>query len=132
MAGPLVPGLRIVGVLFRRKTRETSSLVFWCGGRRICPSHHVHAGGQIWANHHVMLDHIGTPTGWCCSRARCFSRRDAAGALLPLLGVAVIAAFVVFYWLPISGEIGTAPVGRCAADRGPEGVAVAVGVLTRG
>ena len=28
------------------------------------------------------------------------------GALLPVLGVIVIAAFVVFYWLPISGEIG--------------------------
>jgi uncharacterized membrane protein len=30
------------------------------------------------------------------------------GALLPVLGVIVIAAFVVFYWLPISGEIGRA------------------------
>jgi uncharacterized membrane protein len=27
------------------------------------------------------------------------------GALLPALGVAVIAAFVLYYWLPISGEI---------------------------
>jgi uncharacterized membrane protein len=27
------------------------------------------------------------------------------GALLPALGVAVIAAFIPFYWLPISGEI---------------------------
>src|SRR6185437_3611907 len=38
------------------------------------------------------------------------------GALLPPLGVIVIAAFVVFYWLPISGEMGRArpnpaPVG---------------------
>ncbi|WP_236648146.1 MULTISPECIES: hypothetical protein [Micromonospora] len=32
------------------------------------------------------------------------------GALLPALGVAVIAAFIPFYWLPISGEIpGTEP-----------------------
>jgi uncharacterized membrane protein/predicted enzyme related to lactoylglutathione lyase len=30
------------------------------------------------------------------------------GALLPALGVAVIAAFIVYYWLPISGEIGRA------------------------
>ncbi|WP_433475622.1 TMEM175 family protein [Spirillospora sp. CA-142024] len=29
------------------------------------------------------------------------------GALLPVLGVAVIAAFIVFYWLPISGELGS-------------------------
>jgi TMEM175 potassium channel family protein len=28
------------------------------------------------------------------------------GALLPTLGVGVIAAFIVYYWLPISGEIG--------------------------
>jgi TMEM175 potassium channel family protein len=27
------------------------------------------------------------------------------GALLPALGVAVIAAFILYYWLPISGEI---------------------------
>lgn len=34
------------------------------------------------------------------------------GALLPPLGVAVIAAFIPFYWLPISGEIpGTKPQG---------------------
>ncbi len=30
------------------------------------------------------------------------------GALLPPLGVAVIAAFIPFYWLPISGEIARA------------------------
>jgi uncharacterized membrane protein len=28
------------------------------------------------------------------------------GAFFPALGVAVIAAFIPFYWLPISGEIG--------------------------
>jgi hypothetical protein len=27
------------------------------------------------------------------------------GALLPVLGMAVVAAFVPFYWLPIRGEI---------------------------
>jgi uncharacterized membrane protein len=32
----------------------------------------------------------------------------ALGALLPLLGVTVFAAFLVYYWLPISGEIGRA------------------------
>jgi uncharacterized membrane protein len=30
------------------------------------------------------------------------------GALLPALGVAVIAAFILYYWLPISGEIARA------------------------
>ena len=30
------------------------------------------------------------------------------GALLPVLGLVVIAAFIPFYWLPISGELGTA------------------------
>jgi hypothetical protein len=30
------------------------------------------------------------------------------GALLPALGVAVIAAFIAFYWLPIAGEIAEA------------------------
>jgi uncharacterized membrane protein len=32
----------------------------------------------------------------------------ALGALLPVLGVSVIVAFIVFYWLPISGELGQA------------------------
>jgi hypothetical protein len=30
------------------------------------------------------------------------------GALLPALGVAVIAAFIPYYWLPILGEIARA------------------------
>jgi hypothetical protein len=30
------------------------------------------------------------------------------GVFFPVVGVAVIAAFIVFYWLPISGEIGRA------------------------
>ena len=34
------------------------------------------------------------------------------GALLPALGVAVIAAFIPFYWLPIRGEINRAKPGR--------------------
>lgn len=29
----------------------------------------------------------------------------ALGALLPALGVAVISAFILYYWLPISGEL---------------------------
>ena len=37
------------------------------------------------------------------------------GALLPALGVAVISAFIVYYWRPISGEIGHQPrTGRSA------------------
>jgi len=37
------------------------------------------------------------------------------GALLPALGVAVISAFIVYYWRPISGEIGRQPrTGRSA------------------
>ncbi|MFD9006683.1 TMEM175 family protein [Streptomyces sp. NPDC059582] len=34
------------------------------------------------------------------------------GALLPVLGVAVIAAFVLYYWLPIAGELAGATRGR--------------------
>lgn len=40
------------------------------------------------------------------------------GALLPPLGVIVIAAFVVFYWLPISGEIGQARPRPAAVGAG--------------
>ncbi len=43
------------------------------------------------------------------------------GALLPALGVGVIAAFIVYYWLPISGEIGHQPRtarSTMAAQRG--------------
>ncbi|HEV3290675.1 MAG TPA: hypothetical protein VG123_16970, partial [Streptosporangiaceae bacterium] len=40
---------------------------------------------------------------------------DTAAALVPALGVAVIAAFIVYYWLPISGETGRQPrTGRSA------------------
>ena len=34
------------------------------------------------------------------------------GALIPALGVAVIAAFIPYYWLPIRGEIAKMRVGR--------------------
>jgi uncharacterized membrane protein len=34
------------------------------------------------------------------------------GALLPVLGVVVIAAFIAYYWLPIRGEIGVAEAHR--------------------
>jgi uncharacterized membrane protein len=34
------------------------------------------------------------------------------GALLPVLGMAVIAAFVAYYWLPIRGEIARAKPRR--------------------
>jgi hypothetical protein len=37
------------------------------------------------------------------------------GALFPVLGMAVIAAFVPYYWRPIRGEIASAKPGR---DRG--------------
>ncbi|MGW4772926.1 hypothetical protein ACWEO2_33430 [Nocardia sp. NPDC004278] len=38
------------------------------------------------------------------------------GVVLPILGLAVIAAFIPFYWLPISGE--TARAKRRCARRG--------------
>ena len=38
------------------------------------------------------------------------------GAVLPLLGTVVIAGFIVFYWLPISGELGAAQPARKAAQ----------------
>jgi hypothetical protein len=34
------------------------------------------------------------------------------GALLPVLGMAVIAAFIAYYWLPIRGEIASAKPRR--------------------
>jgi uncharacterized membrane protein len=37
------------------------------------------------------------------------------GALLPVLGMAVVAAFIPYYWLPIRGEIASAKPRR---DRG--------------
>jgi hypothetical protein len=37
------------------------------------------------------------------------------GALLPALGLAVIAAFIPYYWLPIAGEVAKAKRRR---DRG--------------
>lgn len=53
----------------------------------------------------------------------------ALGALLPALGVAVIAAFVLYYWLPIAGEIAEVRRRRRARDlrlfvRGPLSAAV--------
>lgn len=39
------------------------------------------------------------------------------GALLPALGVAVIAAFVVYYWLPIPGETARAKRRRGGGDQ---------------
>jgi uncharacterized membrane protein len=38
------------------------------------------------------------------------------GAVIPLLGAAVFVAFVIFFWLPISGEIGAARPARVPAD----------------
>jgi uncharacterized membrane protein len=38
----------------------------------------------------------------------------ALGALLPILGGLVIAAFNVYYWLPIAGELGRRPSGETA------------------
>jgi uncharacterized membrane protein len=45
------------------------------------------------------------------------------GAFLPILGMAVIAAFVPFYWLPIRGELGRPgrPVSRGFGRRGRTG-----------
>lgn len=39
------------------------------------------------------------------------------GALLPVLGVAVISAFIPYYWLPIAGEISKAKRRRGRRDR---------------
>ena len=69
-----------------------------------------------------------TITGWALPSmlggARVISRRfrlalvwiatgTLLGALLPVLGMAVIAAFIPYYWLPIRGEIaGVTPTAR--------------------
>lgn len=37
------------------------------------------------------------------------------GALVPVLGVAVIAAFILYFWLPIAGEI---PAAKRRRQRG--------------
>ncbi|MEV0185210.1 TMEM175 family protein [Streptomyces sp. NPDC050625] len=39
------------------------------------------------------------------------------GALLPVLGVAVISAFILYYWLPIAGEIAKARRRRDRRDQ---------------
>ncbi|MFF5290611.1 TMEM175 family protein [Paractinoplanes globisporus] len=67
----------------------------------------------IWwhARHHLLSNNIN-PAG-----VRAIGRRfqlallwlgtaTILGGLLPVLGVAVFAAFIAFYWLPISGELG--------------------------
>ncbi|MEW2332113.1 TMEM175 family protein [Micromonospora chersina] len=76
--------------------------------------------GQIWANHHVMFDQIRTADRVVSTidsaGVRAIGRRfrlaltwiavgTLLGAVLPALGVAVIAAFIPFYWLPIRGEL---------------------------
>jgi hypothetical protein len=39
------------------------------------------------------------------------------GAVIPLLGAAVFVSFIIiFFWLPISGEIGAARPARVLAD----------------
>ena len=38
------------------------------------------------------------------------------GAVIPLLGAAVFVAFIIFFWLPISGEIGAARPARVPAN----------------
>ena len=38
------------------------------------------------------------------------------GAVIPLLGAAVFVAFIIFFWLPISGEIGAARPARAPAE----------------
>jgi uncharacterized membrane protein len=39
------------------------------------------------------------------------------GALLPVLGVAVISAFILYYWLPIAGEVAKARRRRGRRDQ---------------
>jgi hypothetical protein len=42
------------------------------------------------------------------------------GALLPGFGVAIIAAFILYYWLPIAGEIGSVKRRRQRRNRTEE------------
>jgi uncharacterized membrane protein len=41
------------------------------------------------------------------------------GAAMPLLGAAVFVSFIIFFWLPISGEIGAAGPARVPATEKP-------------
>jgi uncharacterized membrane protein len=53
--------------------------------------------GQVWANHHVMFDHIRAADRTVLLLNTLL--------LLPVLGVVVIAAFNAYFWLPIRGEL---------------------------
>ena len=90
--------------------------------------------GQVWANHHVMFDHIRSADrmvlflntlllmdiAFLPFAASVLAEAFRTGhgqrtAVLPILGIAVIAAFIPYYWLPIRGEIASAKPRR---DRG--------------
>jgi TMEM175 potassium channel family protein len=76
--------------------------------------------GQVWANHHVTFDHIRAADrvvlllNTLLLMAVAFlpfatsvlagALRSGHGQRTAVLGVAVIAAFNAFYWLPIRGE----------------------------
>ena len=80
--------------------------------------------------------HLGLRPPWSraarahdrCRGARAIGRRfrlalawlatgTLLGGLLPVLGMAVIAAFIPFYWLPIRGEIASAKPRRDGPGR---------------
>ena len=71
--------------------------------------------GQVWANHHVIFDHIRV-----ADRTMLFLNTlllmDIAflpfAASVPVLGMAVIASFIPYYWLPIRGEVASAKPRR--------------------
>jgi hypothetical protein len=47
------------------------------------------------------------------------------GAAIPLLGAAVFVSFIIFFWLPISGEIGAARPARVpAGEQAPPSPAI--------
>jgi TMEM175 potassium channel family protein len=113
--GHRVPALRRRGPVRRAPHRARAA------HRRGPPRHDVRVGGA------VVQRHLGVRAAWSPAArhhhrfrgADAISRRfrlalvwlgtgTVLGALVPVLGMAVIAAFIPFYWRPIPGEIARA------------------------
>ena len=98
--------------------------------RRRLPRHDVPVGGHSVQRHlgYVRRDHRLLGTTINAAGAKAVSRRfrlalawiatgTLLGALLPVLGMAVIAAFIPYYWLPIRGEVASAKPRRDGGGR---------------
>jgi uncharacterized membrane protein len=82
------------GLAFALAAALFNVLWWWARHDRRLLAHHLDSAGAraVARRFQLALAWLGAGT--------------ALGALLPVLGGAVIAAFIVYYWLPIPGEIG--------------------------